>query len=300
MTNPETIIQFKDVSKRYSRESAPALTNINLAIQHPQKVGLIGANGSGKTTLLRLMLNLLKPDSGQIRIMGSSDLETIKRHIGFVSEYQQGLENFSPEETLKLSGRMASVAPGRISERTESLLRWLKVDSRKKDLIGSFSKGMRQRLFLAVALFHEPKILLLDEPMSGLDPTGQIEFRKLLQELDQYTIIYASHQLSELEDICDRIIFFHEGQLVDDINRSDFLEDIYIIDTDPKIRTILESFPQVKIYNERQTPQLYQVEILTNPSIFQEILGRCSHHQIKIHHLRSRSFLEEIYKKYVR
>ena len=130
-------------------------------------------------------------------------VENNKNRIGFVSEYQEGLENFTPVEILKFSGEMAGMIPSKIAKRTDELLKWIALESHGEELISTFSKGMRQRLFLASALIHEPQILLLDEPMSGLDPESQNAFRVLLQNLEDFTILYASHQLSEIEDICN-------------------------------------------------------------------------------------------------
>jgi ABC-2 type transport system ATP-binding protein len=300
MKNPETIIQLIDVFKTYPGQKEPAINNISVSINRKQKVGLIGANGSGKTTIFRLILNLLQPESGKVLVKDLENLELAKKHIGFVSEYQQGLDNFSPQEILSLTGQMAGMKTSNIETRVNELLQWLNLENQRNELLAGFSKGMRQRIFLAISLFHKPEILLLDEPMSGLDPPSQIEYRSLLQELIPYTIIYASHQLSDVEDICDRIIFFYKGELVEDFNRGDYSNDIYILETENRILEILEKFSEIKVHRKRQTPENFQVEILTNPEMFQLFLQNCSENKIKINHLRTRSILEELYSKYIK
>ena len=300
MSSSRTIIEFKNVHKTYIGQTSPAINNISLTINRKQKVGLIGANGSGKTTLFRLALNLLQPDSGTILIKSSENLEHAKKYIGSVSEYQQGLENFSPHEILQLTGQMAGLKTNIIKERSNELLEWLNLTRHGDELLTGFSKGMRQKIFLAISLFHKPEILLLDEPMSGLDPPSQIEYRSLLQDLEPYTILYASHQLSEVEDICDRIIFFYKGELVEDFNKWDYSDDIYILETEIRILDILNNFSKIKIQNKRETAENFQIEILTDPETFQLLLQSCGKNKIKISHLRTRSILEELYSKYIR
>ena len=190
------IIQVSHISKIYRGQTNYALENVSFNVDVKEKVGLIGANGSGKTTLFRLLLNFLRCSSGSIEILGEKNLEKTKHYIGFVSEYQEGLENFTPLEILEFSAKMAGMSPAKISGKTDELLKWTSLESHKDKLVSTLSKGMRQRLLLASALIQEPQILLLDEPMSGLDPKSQNDFLNLLQRLDNFTIIYASHQLS--------------------------------------------------------------------------------------------------------
>jgi len=262
-------------------------------------VGLIGANGSGKTTLFRLLLNLIQCTNGYFKIRGESDLENAKKYIGYVSEYQEGLENFTPEEILEFSGKMSGMSKIRLSKRKSELLRWTALETHHAELISSFSKGMRQRLFLATALIHEPQILLLDEPMSGLDPKSQKDFRSLLFGLDKYTIIYASHQLSELEDICDRIIFFHHGKLVKDIKLDDYQGEIFTLDANPDVQELIKKFPHIELRNKINVKNKVRLEIVTKPDQFQEFLANCQKNHIVIERLRSKSLLEDLYSRYV-
>jgi ABC-2 type transport system ATP-binding protein len=293
------IIQVSQISKVYRGRSNYALDSITFSIHADEKIGLIGANGSGKTTLFRLLLNLLHRTSGSIEIMGEYNLENAKKHIGFVSEYQEGLENFTPTEILEFSGKMAGMQTANISERIDELMSWSSLDTHKNELISTLSKGMRQRLLLASAMIHEPQILLLDEPMSGLDPKSQRNFLELLQRLEHFTIIYASHQLSEIEDICDRIIFFHEGKLVKDIYLKDIQEAIYIIVADSRIQEITSKLSSVKVKDTSHFDDKIRLEITATPEQFQEILALCQEGKIKLERIKSKSMLEDLYNQYV-
>ena len=293
------IIQVSNISKAYPGKLNYALHNISFSIHANEKVGLIGANGSGKTTLFRLLLNLLHRTSGSIEIMDEQNLEKTKKYIGFVAEYQEGLENFTPSEILQFSGKMAGMPANHLNERIDELMIWSSLDTHKNELISTFSKGMRQRLLLASAMIHEPQILLLDEPMSGLDPQSQRDFLILLQRLENFTVIYASHQLSEIEDICDRIILFHEGKLVKDIHLKEFQEEIFILDADPQIQEIIDKFPSLKIRQKSQIKDKLRLEIVANPEQFQEIVARCQKANVKLERIKSRSMLEELCNRYV-
>ncbi len=299
MPDVTPIIQVSQVSKVYRGQSNYALENVSFNIDTADKVGLIGANGSGKTTLFRLLLNFLRSTSGSIEIMGDKNLEKTKRYIGFVSEYQEGLENFTPFEILEFSGKMAGMLPAKISGRRDELLKWTSLETHKDKLVSTFSKGMRQRLLLASALIHEPQILLLDEPMSGLDPKSQNDFLTLLQRLENFTIIYASHQLSELEDICDRIIFFHEGKLVKDIHLDDHREEIFVLDADPNIQEIIKNFSAVEIKQTSKLNDQIRLEVIANPEQFQELLALCQKENVKLERIKSKSMLEDLYKRYI-
>lgn len=293
------IIQVSQISKVYRGRSNYALDSITFSIYADEKIGLIGANGSGKTTLFRLLLNLLHRTSGSMEIMGDHNLENTKKYIGFVSEYQEGLENFTPTEILEFSGKMAGMQNANISERIDELMNWSSLDAHKNELISTLSKGMRQRLLLVSAMIHEPQILLLDEPMSGLDPKSQHDFLGLLQRLEHFTIIYASHQLSEIEDICDRIIFFHEGKLVKDIYLKDIQEAIYILVADPRLQEIISKLSSVEVKDKSLFDNKIRFEITATPEQFQEILALCQEAKIKLERIKSKSMLEDLYNQYV-
>jgi ABC-type multidrug transport system ATPase subunit len=295
--NQTPVISVSRVSKTYAQQSAPAIQDISFDIYPNEKVGLIGANGSGKTTLFRLLLHLLPADSGSIMIMGQSTLEKAKQYIGYVSEHQEGLENFTPVEVLNYAGKMSLVNPEKIISRRMDLLKWAGLEGNKDHLISGFSKGMRQRLFLAAALIPEPQILLLDEPMSGLDPDSQNDFLSLLNSLKSYTILYASHQLSEVEEICNRIIILQQGKIVEDLDIRDQDQEIFQLEADPAIAALLSHFPEIVIRSQHKKEDRLKIELLAEPSRFQELLTESKQLGISIHRLKSKSILEDLYRQ---
>jgi ABC-2 type transport system ATP-binding protein len=293
--NQTPVISVSNVTKTYVQQSAPAIQDISFNIYPNEKVGLIGANGSGKTTLFRLLLNLLAPDSGSITIMGHSKLEKAKQYIGYVSEHQEGLENFTPLEVLNYAGKMSLLNPEKIRTRRADLLKWAGLEENQDHLISGFSKGMRQRLFLAAALIPEPQILLLDEPMSGLDPDSQNDFLSLLNSLKSYTILYASHQLPEVEEICNRIIILQQGKMMKDLDIRDQHQEIFQLEADPAITALLLQYPEIVVRSQNKQEDHLKIELLAEPARFQELLTESKQLGISIHRLKSKSILEDLY-----
>jgi ABC-type multidrug transport system ATPase subunit len=292
------VLKISNLSKTYQQQKKPAINNISLEINAGEKVGIIGSNGSGKTTFFRLILNLLHPDQGKIDIMGESNPEKSKIHIGFVSEHQEGLENFTPFELLEITGKIYKMSKHKRNERIDELLQWTSLNTNKDELIGGFSKGMFQRLQLALALFHKPKILILDEPMSGLDPEGQKGLQTLLQGLDKYTLLYSSHILTDIEELCDRIIFFLEGNIVNDIKLIEQQNDIFIMETDPPFLELLGDYPQIVLRDSRREKKIIHVEFIATNQILQDLITRCKKASIQIYRIKSKSILEDLYHKY--
>ena len=292
------ILKIENLTKTYPNQKTPAIKDITFEIRANEKVGIIGENGSGKTTLFRLILNLINPDKGKIIILNDSNQESAKRYIGFVPEHQEGLENFTPNELLYLAGKMSKLHKREIKKRTDKLLTWIQLTDYKDTMVNSFSKGMFQRLQFALALIHEPQILILDEPMSGLDPEGQKNLRLLLQNLENYTVLYASHNLADVEELCNRIIFIHKGKIIKDFRLSEQNLAIFILETEPRALNILNKITDITIRKSIKLGNQIKIEILSNHSVFQEFLALCKQKNIEIYRLKSKSILEELYEKY--
>jgi ABC-2 type transport system ATP-binding protein len=294
------ILKIENLRKTYKHQNHPSLDDISFELSKNEKVGIVGANGSGKTTLFKLVLNLLIPDSGIIKFPDENQNGHRKYPVGYVPEHQQGLENFTPNELLYYAGRMSGMTKERIRQRSSELLSWTKLENNQSELLGSFSKGMVQRLQLAIALMNEPKLLLLDEPMSGLDPSGQEDLRSLLKELKDYTLLYASHNLSDIDLLCDRVIFLQQGRLLQDIKLSEVKEEIYSVEADPAIEEVLSSIPKLKMRQINLRDGRLHLEFSSSLPSFQDLLDRCKKKKIKIYRFRSRSILEDLYEKYVK
>jgi ABC-2 type transport system ATP-binding protein len=206
-------IRLENVRKSFgSRET---LHGISFSVETGDMFGYLGSNGAGKTTTIRILLDLIAPSSGEVSVMGErADRDAVRRRIGFVLD-ADGLYNaLTARENLEFYAKLYDVreAGPKIATRLEAVGLADRVDDR----VSSFSKGMRQRLALARALVHDPDVLILDEPMSGIDPEGQIEMRRILQEIVSHegkTIFFSSHDLDEVQRICNRIALIDRGEI---------------------------------------------------------------------------------------
>ena len=215
----------------------PALRGLSLDLVRGEIAGLLGLNGAGKTTMMKLMTGLLLPDAGSISVFGMppSDVNTKKR-IGFLPELPYFYPYSTAAETLDyyagLSGLTGPAARARVDAVIEKV--GLKPHASKK--VSEFSKGMMQRLGVAQAVVHDPELLILDEPVSGLDPLAIHEIRELISGLneDDKTVILSSHSISELERVSDRVFIMVQGRLAKTVVRADWknaqggLEEIFV------------------------------------------------------------------------
>jgi ABC-type multidrug transport system, ATPase component len=206
-------IRLEDVKKNFGGRQT--LSGISFEVETGDMFGYLGSNGAGKTTTIRILLDLIKASSGSVSVMGEkADSGSIRRRIGFVLD-ADGLYNaMTARENLEFYASLYDVEkPGaRIAKRLEEV----GLSDRADDRVGTFSKGMRQRLALARSLVHDPDILILDEPMSGIDPEGQMQMRAILLDVireDGKTIFFSSHDLDEVQRICNRIALIDRGEI---------------------------------------------------------------------------------------
>jgi ABC-2 type transport system ATP-binding protein len=211
------LAELKGVSKRFGEHAA--LDDVSLSLQRGEVFGLLGPNGAGKTTAVRILCGLLAPDSGQASIAGRDvarePLEA-RRRLAFVPDGAPLYRSLSPRQHLQLVGRLHGYAEGEIEAEATRLLAALELSDRADDPVGQFSHGMRQKAALACALLPRPALLVLDEPLSGLDaPTATVVKEVLRGWADRGgAVLYTSHLLDVVERVCDRMAILDRGRLV--------------------------------------------------------------------------------------
>lgn len=210
-------IETHDLTKRY--KNLIAVDKLNLAIPVGAVYGFIGPNGAGKTTTLRMLAGLLQPTSGEILLNGepiTKDMQRARWLVGYMPDFFGVYNDMKVWEYLDFFARCYDLPAKRRTAVITELLELVDLTEKRDAFVESLSRGMRQRLCLAHALVHDPKVLLLDEPASGLDPRARIEMRELLRELGRMgkTVLISSHILTELAELCDAVAIIEKGKLM--------------------------------------------------------------------------------------
>jgi ABC-2 type transport system ATP-binding protein len=213
---PDPIVQVSGLTHDYGE--VVALRNLDLEI--PEGViGLVGANGAGKTTLLRLLLGLLHPTSGSLTVLGhnpQTDPLAVRAHIGYMPEGECLPEEQTAADFVSYTAQLAGIPPSEARRRASETLFLVGLEEERFRYIGDFSTGMQQRVKLAQAIVHDPRLVLLDEPASGLDPDGREQMLALIRRLSDFDIdvIVSSHVLGDIEQTCDWVVMLDAGDLL--------------------------------------------------------------------------------------
>lgn len=200
----------------WARRPKHALHPLHLKVEEGEIFGFLGPNGAGKTTTLKLLMGLVFPSAGSARILGRdwTDPE-VKAQIGFLPEQPYFYDHLTAHELLNYYAQLSGVPAKERSRRVESTLQRVGLPDVKSVQLRKFSKGMLQRVGIAQAILHEPRVVFFDEPMSGLDPIGRREVRDLMEQLKRggQTVFFSTHILSDAEALCDRVAIIHQGEL---------------------------------------------------------------------------------------
>ena len=215
------MIEFSSVSKKYASEigkSAPiALSNLSFHLDDGKTLGLIGANGAGKSTSIRLLMDFIRPDRGAIRLFDrpATDLR-LRNRIGYLPETASFPANLTILDLLRFTGSTCGMTTHHWQERGEQLLHELGIWEARRKRLRTYSKGMQQRANFVLALLNDPDLLILDEPMSGLDPIGRGQIIDLIQRLkaEGKTILFCSHILGDVDRLVDQLLVLHKGRML--------------------------------------------------------------------------------------
>jgi ABC-2 type transport system ATP-binding protein len=217
----------KDFTDIWGRPTVRAVQELNLTVKRGEIFGLLGPNGSGKTTTIKLILGLLFPTAGYVRVLGADPRDvSAKQKIGYLPEESYLHRFLNAEETLDFYGRLFDLPRPVRAERAARLIERVGLQHARKRPLGEYSKGMVRRVGLAQCLINDPELILLDEPTSGMDPIGSREIKDLILELKKQgkTVLLSSHLLADVEDVCDRIAMLYRGRLQLEGRVNDLLE----------------------------------------------------------------------------
>lgn len=246
-----TAIEVKNLVKTYG--SVRALDGLNLEVPAGSIFGFLGPNGAGKTTTLRILAGLAKPTSGSATIGGVVMKKTAPKpsgKVGYLPEEPAFYPWMTPIEFLHYAGEIFGIHKPQLNEKTERLLALTGLSEVKKRKIGGFSRGMRQRLGIAQALINDPEILLLDEPVSALDPSGRKEVLELIESLaKRCTVVMSSHILADVEKVCDTVAIVDRGKCLVQDGKETLMQryatNVIELEIDPRYGRSIEAWKQV-------------------------------------------------------
>jgi ABC-2 type transport system ATP-binding protein len=269
--NQEPIIEVKGLQKNFG--AFTAVKDVSFTVNKGDVFGFLGPNGAGKSTTMRCMLSLIKPNAGQINIFGKNLFEArneILAQVGSIVEKPDFYKYLSARKNLEIFARISGAD---VSQQTIlETLDFVGLSGREKDKVGGFSHGMRQRLGIAQTLLHQPELIILDEPTTGLDPQGIIEVRDLILRLkneQNKTVILSSHQLAEIEHVANRMVIINKGQTIIEgsvselMNAQDTLLSVELLErSNEALQLLQQQFASIKV--EVISPKTLELNVERN------------------------------------
>ncbi len=251
------MLEVSNLTKRFN--AIPALDGVSFAIGPGEVLGYLGPNGSGKTTTVKMLTGLLDPSEGRILFRGQEirrDLIEFRKHLGYVPEDPHLYPFLTGREYLQLVGRLRSLPEQVLEKKIDALLELFGLHPHRHSSIGSYSKGMKQKVLICAALLHNPELLIFDEPLSGLDVASMLVFRRVVHTLagEGKMILYSSHVLEVVEKLCSRVVILHRGRMLAN-DRVERLRDLM------KLPSLEEIFRQLVLQEdtERVADQIVEV-----------------------------------------
>ncbi len=305
----KTILETKDLTKCYG--SFTAVDHLNLSIETGEVFGLLGPNGAGKTTTTLMLLGLTEPSFGSAQIGGIDCTRNplqVKRFVGYLPDNMGFYPDMTGRENLRMTGKMNGLSGSALEKRIDYLLKRVKMTAAADKKTATYSKGMKQRLGIADILMKDPEVLIMDEPTNGIDPEGMRELMALIRELserDGKTILISSHQLHQIQQICDRVGIFVGGRLIacgkiDDLARQLQAENGFNLEISAKpggdkLNRFLRKLDYLQVVNKNG--ELYRIH--ADEDITAKLTQDLMEKNFTLTHLRQTgSDLDEIYSRY--
>lgn len=306
----QTIISMKDLTKVY--DGISAVNQLSLSIQKGEIFGLLGPNGAGKSTTILMLLGLIEPTAGEIRVCDLNPITNpidIKKRVGYLPDDLGFYQNMTGMENLMYTASLNGISEKEAKPRAVELLEMVGLTDASHKKTGKYSRGMKQRLGLADVLIKEPEIIILDEPTLGIDPEGVrevLQFIKQLNEERQITVLLSSHHLHQVQQVCDRVGIFVNGQLlahgeIDDLASQLFFEDSYVIhvEASPIHEHLIESLDLLNGVNRINQTSDSTLEIYCQENVTSLIAQTIIEKDVRLDGIRKRDYsLDEIYLRY--
>ncbi|PEW84295.1 ABC transporter ATP-binding protein [Bacillus cereus] len=244
-------LEIRNVTKSFKGKIA--VNNFSMELQSGECVGLIGPNGAGKSTLIKVVSDIINPNAGEVLLNGIK-ISKMKREIGYLPQYPNFFHWMTARETLMFMGQLSGLKKEELSKLIPKILEKVGLRGEENSKVGTFSGGMKQRLGIAQALLHKPSLIVMDEPVSALDPIGRREVLNLIEEIKKdTTILLSTHILSDAEEICERFVIIKDGTKIEDTTITELLHRnsenkliIQITAKDQKWIDVVKKLPYVK------------------------------------------------------
>lgn len=214
-------LEIQNVTKEFKNKTA--VNDFSVELQTGECVGLIGPNGAGKTTLIKIIANIIKPTKGKV-LMDGKDISKMKHKIGYLPQYPKFYEWMSTNEMLYFFGQLSEISKEELDTSIPEVVSKVGLEGEEDTKVGTFSGGMKQRLGIAQTLLHKPSLIIMDEPVSSLDPIGRREVLNIFEDIKKdTTILFSTHILGDAEEICERLIIIKDGEKIEDTTMFDLL-----------------------------------------------------------------------------
>lgn len=286
------MLEVEGLKKKF--KTNVAVNEVNLYLDNGESVGLLGPNGAGKSTTISMISTLIKPTAGKVRYQGKNilkDPNSIRPILGVVPQEIALYERLSAYENVKFFGKIYGLKGKQLEQKIDQVLELVGLQDRKKDLVKTYSGGMKRRINIAVALLHEPEILIMDEPTVGIDPQSRSYILDMVRKLNQekgMTVLYTSHYMEEVERLCDRVYIMDHGQIIASGTKEELKsilssEETVLIEVDQTSSAMLDALNELTaIQQVTEAPKGYKLIVSKGANVLADVFSLAETMDIKI------------------